>query len=190
MPGRGDRSVVPASAHLDLRRSSLWTIGHSTRPFTSFVDLLKAHGVALIADIRTVPRSRHNPQYDIDILRETVPAAGITYRHLPGLGGLRRATGEETNAGWRNLSFRGYADYMQTVDFTTALDELVDLARDIPLALMCAEAVPWRCHRTLVADALMIRGLEVVHIMGPARSTAAHLTQFARTDGLVLTYPA
>jgi uncharacterized protein (DUF488 family) len=186
----GDEAAEPASASVRRPCPTVMTIGHSTRPFDAFVELLKEHDVALVADIRTVPRSRHNPQYGIDILRATLPAAGIAYRHLPGLGGLRRATGEDTNIGWHNLSFRGYADYMQTVEFTIALDELIDLAHDVRLAIMCAEAVPWRCHRSLVADALLLRGLDVRHIMGPAKSIVASLTRFAHVDGPMLTYPA
>jgi uncharacterized protein (DUF488 family) len=170
----GDEAAEPASASVRRPCPTVMTIGHSTRPFDAFVELLKEHDVAL----------------GIDILRATLPAAGIAYRHLPGLGGLRRATGEDTNIGWHNLSFRGYADYMQTVEFTIALDELIDLAHDVRLVIMCAEAVPWRCHRSLVADALLLRGLDVRHIMGPAKSIVASLTRFAHVDGPMLTYPA
>ena len=184
-----EEAAEPRPAIVDGPGPTLWTIGHSIRPFSAFVDLLQEHDVALLADIRTIPRSRHNPQYGIDVLRETLPAAGITYRHLAGLGGLRHATGETTNAGWRNLSFRGFADYLQTVEFGTALGELVDLARDANVVIMCAEAVPWRCHRSLVADALVVRGLDVHHIMGPGESPAARLTPFAQVEGLVITYP-
>ncbi|MEP7357306.1 MAG: DUF488 domain-containing protein [Anaerolineales bacterium] len=167
------------------------TIGHSTRTLEAFVSLLQAHGVTRVVDIRTVPRSRHNPQFNRDTLPASLGALGINYAHLPGLGGLRRARADspDTNAGWRNSSFRGYADYMQTPEFRAALEALVQVARDERVALMCAEAVPWRCHRSLIADALTVRGIPVEHIVGAKGRQAHRLTPFARVDQGLLTYP-
>ncbi len=167
------------------------TVGHSTREAADFVALLQAHGVTLLADIRTVPRSRHNPQFNRDALPATLAAAGIEYRHLPGLGGLRkpRPPAESPNGAWRNDSFRGFADYMQTPEFAAALDELVALAQGARVAIMCAEAVPFRCHRSLVADALTARGLEVDHISSARKAAPHRVTPFARLEGTRVTYP-
>lgn len=165
------------------------TIGHSTHPLEPLIQLLQAHGVTLVADVRTVPRSRHNPQFN----RETLPAqlklAGIGYVHLPGLGGLRHPRADSPNLGWRNASFRGYADYMQTPEFAAHLDALIKLAQKERLALMCAEAAPWRCHRSLIADAISLRGIKVEHILGLKGRQPHRLTGFARVGGLAITYP-
>lgn len=166
------------------------TIGHSTRSLESFVALLKGAGATGVVDVRTVPRSRHNPQFNRDVLPATLAAAQLTYVHIPDLGGLRRPVKESLNGGWRNASFRGFADYMQTAAFTAALDELVALAASITPALMCAEAVPWRCHRSLIADALLARGFAVGHIMGGPPVRAHVLTPFARVEGPRVWYPA
>ena len=165
------------------------TLGHSTRPLEEFVALLRENEVALLADVRTVPRSRHNPQYNVDALPAPLSAAGIAYRHLPELGGLRRAHKDSVNQGWKNESFRGYADYMQTLEFAAALEALVTPGEERRTCLMCAEAVPWRCHRSLIADALSVRGLEVRHIMGRGKTQAHKLTPFAHVEGLSITYP-
>ena len=143
-------------------RCAVLTVGHSTRPIEGFLELLKAHRVTQLVDVRTVPRSRHNPQFNQDELRASLKRAGIGYAHAPGLGGFRRHAPDSPNAGWRNLSFRGYADYMQTPDFDAELRNLLELARTDRVALMCAEAVPWRCHRSLIADALGAHGIGVV----------------------------
>src|SRR5512135_3608136 len=127
----------------------IFTIGHSTRTLEQFIELLQSHGVTLVADVRTVPRSRHNPQFNREALPGALAAAGIGYRHLPALGGLRRTVLDSPNMGWRNASFRGFADYMQTAEFAAGLEELLDLAQEGPVAILCAEAVPWRCHRSL-----------------------------------------
>lgn len=166
------------------------TIGHSTRPIGEFIRLLQAHGVTRIVDVRTVPRSRHNPQFSRENLPGSLHAAGISYVHRPELGGLRRATSDSPNAGWRNRSFRGYADYMQTAEFRAAVDELIDLAERDRLALMCAEAVPWRCHRSLIADALLVRGVETADISSATRLSPHRLTAFAKVRGMKITYPA
>jgi uncharacterized protein (DUF488 family) len=168
----------------------LYTIGHSTRPIESFVEMLKAHGVVLLADVRTVPRSRHNPQFDQRTLPDALRSNGIRYVHLPALGGLRRGLGVASpNTGWRNKSFRGYADYMQTAEFEAGLFELMSLARAEPTAIMCAEAVPYRCHRSLVADALAARGVEVREISSRTRANPHRMTPFAKIEGGRVTYP-
>jgi len=172
------------------RSLTIFTIGHSTRPIEEFIELLRANGVTQLIDIRTIPKSRHNPQFDADRLRASLGQARIRYRHLKELGGLRHARADSVNLGWRNLSFRGFADYMQTPEFARGLERAVDLARGHVTALMCAEAVPWRCHRSLVADALAVRGIRVLEIVS-ARPPAEHkLTPFASVRGTSITYPA
>jgi len=143
-----------------------------------------------LADVRTIPRSRHNPQFNADTLPTGLAAAGIGYRHLKGLGGLRHALSGSPNTGWQNASFRGYADYMLTADFDFHLAELIELARSARVAIMCAEAVPWRCHRSLIADALTVRGVQVEHIMSAKRRDPHRLTRFALVEGVRITYPA
>lgn len=166
------------------------TVGHSTRPIENFLELLTAHGVERVVDVRTVPKSRRNPQFGQDALPASLKAAGIGYTHMPALGGLRRARADSPNAGWRNASFRGYADHMQTPQFARALEEVIELSKRQCLALMCAEAVPWRCHRSLIADALLVRGIASEDIASPTRRTPHKLTPFARVDGIRITYPA
>ncbi|TFW31307.1 DUF488 domain-containing protein [Massilia horti] len=166
------------------------TIGHSDRPIEEFVELLRSNEVECVLDIRTVPKSRHNPQFNRDTLPASLAAAGIGYRHIAGLGGLRHAHKDSPNMGWHNASFRGYADYMQTEEFAHNVDALVQLAQEERCALMCAEAVPWRCHRSLVADALLVRGIPVEHIMGPNKRKPHTLTPFAHVIGATITYPA
>lgn len=166
------------------------TIGHSTHPLDEFVGLLRAHGVTRVVDVRTVPRSLHNPQFNKTSLSKSLASAGIGYVHMPGLGGLRRASPDSVNMGWRNLSFRGYADYMQTPEFSQSLGELIQLAGEERIALMCAEAVPWRCHRSLIADALLARGIRTEDIMTVTRRPVHTLTPFAQVHGTRLTYPA
>ncbi len=166
------------------------TIGHSTHELAEFLRLLQAHGVTTVADIRTVPRSRRNPQYNKETLPDALKIAGIGYVHLPGLGGLRHARADSPNLAWRNASFRGFADYMQTDEFAENLESLINLSQDEQVALMCAEAVPWRCHRSLVADALVARGLAVEHIMSSIHLKLHALTPWARVEGGHVTYPA
>ncbi|MGA2518401.1 MAG: DUF488 domain-containing protein [Thermodesulfobacteriota bacterium] len=165
------------------------TIGHSTRPLEAFIDLLKIHDVEMIVDVRTVPRSRHNPQFNLDTLPEALRSVGIGYEHMSGLGGLRHALRDSPNLGWRNSSFRGFADYMQTEEFEKNLENLILLTRRERICLMCAEAVPWRCHRSLIADALQVRSLSVEHIMSKTKTQPHKLTPFARVDGTQITYP-
>jgi hypothetical protein len=190
------RAVVQRPARVERlagrRVASLvvFTIGHSTRPIAAFISLLKAHGVQRVIDVRTIPRSRHNPQFGRDRLSPALHNARIHYRHLPGLGGLRRARPDSTNTAWRNASFRGYADYMQTAEFADSLDRCIALATRERVVLMCAEAVPWRCHRSLIADALLARGIEVREIANAVRTRAHTLTPWARVEGTQVTYPA
>lgn len=166
------------------------TVGHSTRPIGEFLELLKIHEVEGVVDVRSIPRSRYNPQFDHSTLPQSLAAAGFDYRHLPQLGGLRRTRTDSPNLGWRNVSFRGYADYMLTPEFEEGLAALIEMARSRRVAIMCAEAVPWRCHRSLIADALIVRGIPVEDIMNPGRRAAHKLTPFARVNGTRITYPA
>ncbi len=170
-------------------KARIFAVGHSTRPLSELVELLRSNGVVALADVRSIPRSRHNPQYDQRALAAGLERAGIAYAHLPRLGGLRRARRDSPNLAWRNASFRGYADHMLTPEFAEGLVQLRQLAQDGPVAVMCAEAVPWRCHRSLLADALLAHGVVVRHIVGPGRSTPHRLTPFARVEGRRVTYP-
>lgn len=166
-----------------------FTIGHSTRPIEAFIGLLEPHGVTQLVDVRTVPHSRHNPQFDTDALSKSLADAGIGYALAPGLGGFRRTSADSPNGGWRNLSFRGYADYMLTPDFNESLVAVMELMKTDRVALMCAEAVPWRCHRSLIADALLVRGHVACEIASATRLEPHRLTPFARVDGETITYP-
>lgn len=165
------------------------TIGHSTHPIAEFVDLLRHHGVERLVDIRTIPRSRRNPQFNSEALAESLERGSISYAHIKELGGLRHARPDSINTGWRNASFRGYADYMQTGDFENALSGLLQLCAHKRCAVMCAEAVPWRCHRSLLADALVARGLLVEHILSGSRREVHNLTPFAQIQNERVTYP-
>ena len=169
--------------------TTVYAIGHSTRTLDQFVEILKAHEITLLADIRTIPKSRHNPQFNRESLEAELPKAGIQYRHLKELGGLRRAAKDSINTGWENASFRGYADYMQTREFVGALRDLMELARGERVAIMCAEGNPFRCHRSLVADALTVRGVRVLHISSRKSAKEHTLTPFAQVDGTRITYP-
>lgn len=168
----------------------IYTVGHSTRSFDELVELLRAFDISVLVDIRTIPRSRHNPQFEEQALRSALRARRLRYVHLPELGGLRRARKDSPNGAWRNASFRGYADYMQTEGFEVGLEKLRAASAGTRAALMCAEAVPWRCHRSLVADALTARGAKVEHISSPTRASAHRLTPFARVEGKRVTYPS
>jgi uncharacterized protein (DUF488 family) len=167
----------------------VFTIGHSTRTWKDFLELLRAHRVKRVIDVRSIPRSRHNPQFNRETLSTKLRAARIGYVHLRKLGGLRHARCDSPNMGWRNTSFRGFADYMQTSGFEAGLHRLIKLVGQKRNAIMCAEAVPWRCHRSLIADALTARGIRVDHIMGMKRSQAHSLVPFAHVQGHRVTYP-
>ena len=174
----------------DMYRHYVFTIGHSTRPIHDFIHLLKSHGVQRVIDVRTLPRSRFNPHFDITRLPALLRAAHIGYTHLPGLGGLRRPRRDSPNTGWRNKSFRGYADHMQSAAFKRSLDRCLALASHEHVVLMCAEAVPWRCHRSLIADALVARGVDALEIASETRVRRHTLTPFAHVEGTEITYPA
>ena len=165
------------------------TIGHSTHTWDDFRDLLRAHHVKRVVDVRSIPRSRHNPQFNRETLRTKLRSAGIGYVHLQKLGGLRHARRDSPNMGWRNTSFRGFADYMQTSKFEAGLERLIKLAGQKRSAIMCAESVPWRCHRSLIADALTVNGIRVDDIMSMKRSQVHSLTPFARVQGHRVRYP-
>lgn len=169
--------------------TTTYTIGHSTHPIDEFAAVLHAYSIERLVDVRTVPRSRHNPQFEQSSLTKSLPAAGIEYRHMKSLGGLRKTRPDSVNRGWRNASFRGYADYMQTPEFAAAIGELTALCAGTRTAVMCAEAVPWRCHRSLIGDALLVRGVAVVDILGAAQSRPHVLTPFAKVEGMRITYP-
>ena len=168
----------------------MFTAGHSTRPIADFLELLRAHGVRLLVDVRTVPRSRHNPQFNQDALRTALRGARIGYRHMKGLGGLRHPRKDSPNGAWRNASFRGFADYMQTEEFEENLERLIELAEKRQTAIMCAEAVPWRCHRSLIGDALLARGVGVEELSSLTSTRAHRMTPWARVRGKRVWYPA
>ena len=182
-------SKQPPPQEMDWPEGAIFTVGHSTLPIDQFIALLHAYGIACVADIRTVPRSRHNPQFNGDALADALKAKKIKYLHLPALGGLRHARKDSANTGWRNKSFRGYADYMQTEPFAEGLAELSQMSRQKRTAIMCAEAVPWRCHRSLVADALSVRGIPAVEILSESNYRLHKLTPFAHVEGTDISYP-
>jgi len=179
------RAMRKAAVH----KPHVYTIGHSTRTIESFISILKVYGIKEVVDIRTIPRSRHNPQFNKDTFPESLKKSNIRYVHMAGLGGLRHATPDSVNKAWRNASFRGYADYMQTSEFESALEKLVELSGRRRVVLMCAEALPWRCHRSLVADALLIRKIHAIDIFSPTISKKHLLTPWAKVRGKRVTYP-
>ena len=170
-------------------KSVIYTIGHSTRPRGEFLAILKAHAIELVADVRAIPKSRHNPQFNSEAMAMSFPENGIAYEHVQKLGGLRHPKRDSPNMGWENASFRGFADYMQTADFEEGLENLIAVAQRKKTAIMCAEALPWRCHRSLIGDALLVRGITVIDIMS-SNSTKDHtLTPWAKVIGTDTTYP-
>ena len=169
--------------------TTIFTIGHSTCPFDKFVEILETFQIEMVADVRRIPGSRRNPQFNMSDLRDALEVRRIGYIHIAGLGGLRKNKVDSVNTGWRNPSFRAYADYMQTPEFETSLEQLALIATEKVTAIMCAEAVPWRCHRSLIGDALLIRGFKVEDIMSNKTSTPHKLTSWARVDGRSITYP-
>jgi uncharacterized protein (DUF488 family) len=164
-------------------------MGHSTRTIESFIDLLKAHSINLLVDIRTIPKSRHNPQFNEDALKKKLNDNKIRYLHMKGLGGLRHTNKNSINLGWHNSSFRGFADYMQEKEFTSSLKELIALSKMHTVAIMCAEGNPFRCHRSLVADALLVRHVKALHISSKISAHEHALTPFAKVKGRKITYP-
>ncbi len=181
IPRRREESATPAII--------VFTVGHSTRSIDEFIHLLKANDIRRLVDIRTVPRSRHNPQFNREILSKYLRNRRINYRHMKALGGFRHAQIDSINNGWRNASFRGFADYMQTPDFEGALNRLIELAVQMRTAIMCAEAVPWRCHRSLISDALTARGIEVRDILSDKNVRPHTMTPMARIRGETIIYP-
>lgn len=171
------------------KKFQISTIGHSTRSLKEFLALLKERDITCLVDVRTIPRSRHNPQFNQHRLSHKLPKTGIRYQHMPGLGGLRHAKMDSINTAWRNASFRGFADYMQTRDFVKNLQPLIRLSKRKRAVIMCAEAVPWRCHRSLIADALCVRRFEIFHIMGPKSLKNHVLTSWAKVKGVKVWYP-
>ncbi len=167
----------------------IFTIGHGTKSIDEFIGLLKAYAVKRLVDVRTIPKSRHNPQFNKEILPKSLKKAHIGYIHINGLGGLRHAKKNSVNTAWRNASFRGFADYMQTEDFRKNIKKLIKIAKQKKIAIMCAESVPWRCHRSLIADALQVRGINVKHIMSRKTSKDHKLTPWIQVCDLQITYP-
>jgi uncharacterized protein (DUF488 family) len=170
--------------------SQILTIGHSTRTAEEFLSLLETHEVTGVADVRTVPRSRRHPHFSSEALAAFLSDHEIAYLHVPALGGLRKPRPDSTNGGWRNEGFRGYADHMQTPGFAEGLEALLSFGRGRRVAVMCAEAKWWQCHRQLIADALAARGLEVRHILTRAAPAPHALTPFARVADSTVSYPA
>ena len=177
----------PQEAHWP--EGAVFTVGHSTLPIERFIALLQAYGIERLVDIRTMPRSRHNPQFNNTALAGSLTLAHLDYVHIQALGGLRHARKDSPNTGWRNGAFRGYADYMQSEEFQDALETLIQMSRQKRVAIMCAEAVPWRCHRSLVADALSVHGIPVVEILPESSYRTHKLTAFAQVDRTQITYP-
>jgi uncharacterized protein (DUF488 family) len=167
----------------------VYTIGHSTRTLEEFIGLLKTYGVTLLVDVRTVPRSRHNPQFNKENLPSSLKPSGAKYIHMPEIGGLRRPKHDSVNLAWKKMGFRGYSDYMQTKEFTDNLLKIIALARENCLALMCAEALPWRCHRSLISDALVVRHVKVQHIISATSTITHELNETAQVEGTKITYP-
>ena len=182
-------SKHPSPQETEWPEGAIFTVGHSILPIERFVALLHTYRIKCVADIRTVPRSRHNPQFNGDALASALKYENIEYVPLSALGGLRHARKASPNTGWRNDSFRGYADYMQTKAFEEGLETLIEMSRAKRVAIMCAEAVPWRCHRSLVADALSVRGVPAVEILSESSYRDHKLTTFAHVEGSTITYP-
>ena len=182
------KQALPQDA--DWPECAIFTVGHSTLPLDGFIELLKTFDIKCLVDIRTVPRSRHNPQFNGDTLRGALRTHGIEYMPLRALGGLRHPRPDSPNTRWRNTSFRGYADYMQTSEFASGIKKLIDLASKKMVVIVCAEAVPWRCHRSLIGDALTVRGITVTDIFSLTNSRPHKLTSFAKTHGTCVTYPS
>ena len=170
-------------------QGAVFNLGHSTLPIDRFMALLKAYRIERLVDIRTIPRSRHNPQFNDTALAHSLTAEQLEYVPMQALGGLRHARKDSPNAGWRNENFRGYADYMQTEPFQDALAALIQMSQERRVAIMCAEALPWKCHRSLVADALNVRGVAAVEILSESKYQMHKLTPFAKVNRLQITYP-
>jgi uncharacterized protein (DUF488 family) len=184
---RGEEHPPPQVARWP--QDAIFTLGHSTLSIERFITLLQTYGIERLVDIRTMPRSRHNPQFNDTALASSLTAEHLEYVHIQALGGLRRARKDSPNTGWRNGGFRGYADYMQTEEFQDAIEALIHMSCEKRVAIMCAEAVPWRCHRSLVADALCVRGVPVVEILSESSYRMHTVTLFAQVEGVRINYP-
>lgn len=171
------------------KKNILLTVGHSDHSLEDFIELMKAYNIEEVVDIRTIPRSRHNPQFNFETLPKRLRARGIGYKHMKGLGGLRHALKDSINMAWENASFRGFADYMQTEGFKENLEKLIEVIGKKRTAIMCAEVLPWRCHRSLVADALAARKIKVAHIFTRTNCKPHKITAWAKIDGRNITYP-
>ena len=165
------------------------TIGHSTHAIDRFVEMLCAHEIEHLIDVRSLPRSRRNPQFNRESLAISLTGAGVAYTHMPKLGGLREPRADSINTAWQNAAFRGYADHMQTTEFVAALNQLIEAASSRRTAIMCAEAVPWRCHRSLISDVLTARGVAVEHIFSSTKREPHRYTPFVRIEGGSVSYP-
>jgi len=187
---QADESSTGRQSPLSEGQTNIWTVGHSTLTIGDFLALLSANGIMALADVRRFPASRRHPQFNQDELRELLAVEGIEYLHLPELGGRRRARPDSANTVWRNLSFRGYADHMETDAFRAGVERLLQLARDKRTAVTCAEAVWWRCHRALIADYLKASGVNVIHLNSAARNTVHPYTTAARISNGKLSYAA
>lgn len=170
-------------------KNTIYTIGHSTHAMDRFIKILQAYQIELVVDVRSIPRSHHNPQFNENELKHDLEQIDIGYIHLKELGGLRHTTKSSINTAWKNSSFRGFADFMQTKEFEKGIEQLVKLAGEKQTVIMCAEAVPWRCHRSLIGDALIVRNIEVVDIMNERTSSGHKITPWAKIDGVMITYP-
>jgi uncharacterized protein (DUF488 family) len=168
---------------------TIYTIGHSTRTIEEFIAILQHFGIEQLVDVRAVPKSRYVPQYNEDVLAKVLTKNHIDYEHMSSLGGLRHAKKDSVNTGWHNASFRGYADYMQTAEFAEGLEQLIDKSKSKVTTIMCAEAVPWRCHRSLIGDALLVRNITVIDIFDKDKAKEEELTSFAKVKGKAVTYP-
>lgn len=169
--------------------NTIYTIGHSTRTIEDFIKLIKTYGIEMVVDVRTIAGSEHNPQYNEEILEKSLSKHNISYMRIKGLGGLRHTAKTSLNNAWKNASFRGYADYMHTPEFEESIEELIKLAKEKQIAIMCAEAVPWRCHRSLIGDALVVRDIAVEDIINEKSCEPHKFTSFAHVVGDTITYP-
>jgi uncharacterized protein (DUF488 family) len=190
MPRTGWDTDARLPSNEDPSQPVVSTVGHSTHPISEFIDMLTGFAIRRLIDVRTVPRSRRNPQFNLEALPSSIAPFGIAYEAVPELGGLRKPRKDSKNLGWRNASFRGYADHMETPEFERALSDLIAGSRASSTVIMCAEAVPWRCHRSLISDALVIRGTAVRHVMGPGSVIPHRLTSFVVPRDGRTTYPA
>lgn len=185
----GMHSKVKKTYEIDFTHKHIFTVGHSTHDIALFIKMLKINNIVILVDVRSVPKSRKNPQYGNKNLKLSLKEANIKYKYIEKLGGFRKPTKDSINTGWKHKSFRAYADYMMTSSFQEGLKELESLAETKKVAYMCSESVPWRCHRSLISDALKTKGWQVGHIMTCSSISCHQTTSFLKIDNDVLTYP-